>query len=821
VASPSLPFTDPVVIVALSTGIFLAVPFVAKRLRFPAVIGLIVAGAAVGPNGAGLLARDNTMVLLGTVGLLYLMLMVGLELDLPDFNRYRSRSMVFGTLSFVVPGVVGLATGLALGYSLPSSLLLASAFSSHTLLAYPSASRLGIVRNPAVTTALGGTILTEVLALVLLASVVSAAGGGIGPTFWVRLFLPFALYAALILWALPRVGRWFFRNVPSDGPAHFLFVTFALFAISYAAHWAGVEPIIGALLVGLALNRLIPEHGPLMNRIHFVGNTLFIPFFLLAVGMLVDVRALDTPAAWGFALALAAGVTLSKWAAAFAATRIFGYTRAEGWVVFGLSVPHAAGTLAIVLVGYDVGLLDQAEVNGVVLMILVTCMVGPWAVERFGREVALAEESRPHHDPGSAPRRVLIPLARPSSAEALMDLAAILRGRQSHEPLYPLIVVREGTEGAAEQVAEAEKMLSHAVVHTAGADIPVVPITRVDDNIAAGIQRAAAETRSSAVVVGWDGTRRGTQVIFGSVLDQLLEEGREMVLVARIGRPLPTTGRVVLVVPPATDRHAGFGEAARAVGLLAASVGAPVLGLAVRGDTDRMERVFAAAKPPVAATWEPVVEWAGLLPTLQERLRGDDLVVVLGARRGTLHWHPRLERLPGQLAALAADSFLVVYPPERPLAPLLEPDGIVPDHVLELHSARFEAAMAEMLGAVIQDGSTVRSLCDALVRDQREFSTEILPGVILPHVRSPQVPRPLLVLGLAPRGLRLPHLRVPARVVLLLVSPSGGAEEHLRTLAELARVLATPGGLHALIERVAPGTADELLHTPVGVIGEG
>ena len=288
VSPPSLPFTDPVLIVATATLIFLAIPLLFERVRIPGIIGLIVAGAVVGPNGLGLLARSNTIVLLGTVGLLYLMLMVGLELDLEQFARYRRRSLAFGTLSFLVPALAGAGLSAILGYGTASALLIAAVFSSHTLLAYPIASRLGIVRNAAVTTALGGTILTEVLALLLLAVVARSRGGALDAAFWAGLALPFAIYVAGVLYGLPKVGRWFFRNVSAGGSTEFVFVLAALFTTAYLAHYGGVEPIIGALLAGLALNRLIPRQGALMSRIHFAGNAFFIPFFLLSVGMLVD-----------------------------------------------------------------------------------------------------------------------------------------------------------------------------------------------------------------------------------------------------------------------------------------------------------------------------------------------------------------------------------------------------------------------------------------------------------------------------------------------------------------------------------------------------
>lgn len=811
---PTLPFTDPVLIVALATLIFLAVPILAERVRVPGVIGLIVAGAAVGPHGAGLLERDQTIVLLGTVGLLYLMLMVGLELDLHQFNRYRNRSIVFGLLSFLIPAALGLALGLTLGYAAASALLLAPAFSSHTLLAYPIASRMGIVRNEAVTTALGGTILTEILALLLLAVVAnSARGGALDLGFWLKLSVSFGVYVGAVMWGLPRLGRWFFRHA-GEGGAEFIFVLASLFTVSYLSHAAGVEPIVGALLAGLALNRLVPAHGPLMNRIHFVGNTIFIPFFLLSVGMLVNVRALNSGRAWTISIVLTLGVLAGKWAAARVVEKVFGYESDEGWVVFGLTVPHAAGTLAIVLVGYDLGLLDQTEVNGVVLMILATCLAGPWVVERYGRRVAAREEQRPY-DADAAPRRILIPLANPATAEALMDLAFVVRGRDTDEPLYPLTVAPE--EGGATEawVAEAERMLAHAVHHAAAAQVPVHPLTRVDAHVAAGIVRGIAETRSTEVVIGWDGRRTGARAIFGTVLDQLLERTRQTVLVAKLGHPLNVTRRLVVVFPPGIDRHPGFPHALSTVNRIASGIGAGMAGVVVGTQAERVQAVHAAARPQVAAEWVAVEDWGALAAWLRDSLRREDLVVLMAARRGTVAWHPRLARLPAELAGMARESFLAVYPPESqaPAERGAEPFAgtLAPDRVVQLQAETFGGALREML-APLFDAETARALAETLEASEQRFSTEIVPGVALPHARLPGLPRPVLVVGVSREGVPLPRGNRPARLIFVLVSSAERAEEHLRSLAQIAHLLADPAETSRLLERYAPQATLDWLH---------
>ncbi|HET7276355.1 MAG TPA: cation:proton antiporter [Longimicrobiaceae bacterium] len=799
---PHLPITNPVEIVALAMVIFLVVPLVFERFRVPGMIGIILAGAVVGPNGLNLLARDATIVLLGTVGLLYLMFLVGLELDLVDFNKYRNRSVVFGALSFAIPQITGTSVGLAFGYSLPSALLLGAVFASHTVLAYPIASRLGIVKNLAVTSTLGGTILTETLALLVLAVVARSIDGALGISFWVVLVGSLAVYILAVLLGVPRLGRWFFRKARSEATSEFIFVMATLFAVAFLAEIAGVEPIIGALLAGLALNRLVPEHGTLMNRINFVGSALFIPFFLLSVGMLVDVRALATLDSWILAAALAAGVIVSKGLAALATRKAFGYSAEEAWVVFGLSVPHASGTLAIVIVGFQVGLFDQAEVNGVVLTILTTSLIGPWMVEKYGRRVALKEEQKPYA-PSEAPQRILIPISNPATAEALLDLAFMMRS--SDEPIYPLMVVREMGNTTDAQVAETEKMLGHAVIHAASAEVPVVPLTRVDQNIATGIMRGIAETRTSMVVVGWDGGG-STHAIFGSVLDHLLDQVRQGMVVAKLGHPLNTTTRLVLILPALIHRHPGFHDAARNIKLIANQLGASILSLVVDGDADRYQELFNDIKPAVPTTFESAHGWGALMLDLRKRVKADDLVVAMSARRGTLPWHPKLERLPSQLAGLLPESFLIVYPGEADTSRREEiatgglPRGLVPERIVfDLPSMPFEEALERLLATGFSDRSKVRRIADLLVQSERQFSTEVRPGVIVPHARVNGLDEPLLFLGTSPAGIDFPQAREPARLIFVLLSPASRPQAHLNSLAEIARLVSNEEKVEELI----------------------
>jgi Kef-type K+ transport system membrane component KefB/mannitol/fructose-specific phosphotransferase system IIA component (Ntr-type) len=806
----SLPINDPVLIFALAMGIFLLAPLVFERLKIPGIIGLIVFGAIVGPNILGLLERDFTFELLGQVGLLYLIFLAGLELDLNRFNEYRGRSVVFGFLSFGFPMGLSVAFMPLLGFGLSASLLIGAIIGSHTLLAYPVVSRLGIVKNPAMITVIGGTLVTDTLALTVLAVVAGTLEGELNFLFWVQLFGTLALYATVVLIAIPRIGRWFFRNVPSQAPAEFIFLMVILFATAWAAQLAGAEPIIGAFLAGLTLNRLIPLNGPTMTRVRFVGNALFIPFFLLSVGMLVDPGVLtESLEVWVVAGALTVLVHLGKFLGAWSSKMLFKYDRDEGMAMFGLSSPQAAATLAVTFVGLEIGLFGEVVVNAVIVMILVTVFVGPSVVERFGKKLALKEERKPY-DPSEAPRRILIPVSNPATADALMDIAIFLRGKGSEEPLYPLMVVRGTEQGSEAQVAEAEKMLSHAVLYAAGADVPVAPLTRVDRNIATGVSRAMAETRTSIVVVGWDGRQSGSRAaVFGTVLDQLLEQTRQMVIVAKMGHPLNTTQRIVVVIPPRADRHPGFLAAAGALKTLGSEVDARFEGLVIEEDPERYQTLFQKAQPDLPMEFGGVEGWGPLLWELRTRLEPQDLVVVLSSRRGTVTWHRELEKLPAQLSSLVPESFLVVYPSEVEVevgSPELSseslPFSLEPERVVfDLPGGHYREAMKTLLASQFgEDPEILSDICDRLAVSEEEFSSEIRPGVALPHALVPDLEGPLMFLGVSPDGIRFPQCAEPVHLVFVLLGPQEERYEHLRLLTRVARIIRQAEDLEELRE---------------------
>lgn len=658
------PITNPVLVFALVATLILLAPIVMGRWRLPGMIGLLSAGAILGPNALGVLARDQSFVLFGTVGLLYIMFTAALEIDMAVLKRYRLHSLAFGLMTFAIPQTLGIVVArYLLGFDWPAAILLASMFASHTLLTYPIASRLGIARNQAVTTAVGGTIVTDTLALLVLAVIAGMTRGEVDDQFATRLTLSLSLYIAAILIGVPMLARWFFRHMARDGVAEFVFVLATVFACASLSHVAGSEPIVGAFLAGLALNRLIPHNSTLMNRIQFTGDALFIPFFLLSVGMLLDFSVfLGGFKAWLVAISMAATVLGAKWLAAEATRPLLGYSLDQARVVFGLSVPQAAATLAATLVGFEIGLFDDAVVNGAIVMILVTCFIAPVIVERHGRKLALIEEHTQRDLPGTA-QRIMVACSSTSSARPLIDLALLVRDPAQQQPIYPLTVV-EDDESAADQLVRADKMLGELAGQLASANVPAHPLTRIELNTAAGILRARRELRISHVIVGWRQRSLGTEFFFGSMVEQLLKDADYLLMAARLSEPLNTCRRIVLVVPPHVEREDGFLPGMTSIGQLARQLGVSLLVLCEKEFEPSVRKRIQAMRPLCEFKVQTMDNWSGTLRAIAEVENKDQLLIFLGVRPGGLAWRTSLGTLPDRVARrFPALNLLVAYLP--------------------------------------------------------------------------------------------------------------------------------------------------------------
>ncbi|MCT2536738.1 cation:proton antiporter [Aquibacillus koreensis] len=660
----NIPLQEPVLIFGLAVLIFLFFPILMGKLRIPSIIGPIVAGIIIGPNGLELLARDQTIELLGTVGLLFIIFIAGLELDIDGFKKYRNRSILFGLLSFSFPLILATIVGLWLGFSMPAAILLGSIVGSHTLLGFPAVSRLGITKNKAVTTALGGTLLTDTLAMLVLAVVTGVSKGNVGFSFWMTLIIATTLFAAGTLLITPYLSKWFFKSSNNEAALEFNFVMAILFVSGAIALFVGLQPIIGAFLAGLALNRYIYDHGPLMNRIRFTGNALFIPFFLLSVGMLMDLRVLATdPSAWIVTALVIGTVVVGKALASWVTSKIYGYSRNENRVIFGLSISQAAATLASTLVGYQMGLLNQQTVNAVIVMILLTCILGPYFSEKYGRKLATSQDKKVIDE--SLPERILIPLANPNTMESLLDLGFVMKkAKKTEEPLYPLTVVQKDLKQASNEVAQAERMLGHTVMYASGADVSVKLLTRVDRNIGWGIERAVTEERITTIIAGWNGASEGSKKVFGSIIDNFLEHTYQRTLITNIGQPLSTMERLILIFPNNVIFKPGFEDSISIIKDIASQLNTEVVGLVVRDQLASYEKVSERIRPGIKIDFKSVESWEALYERELDVVKANDLIILISARRGTVAWHPELEALPSKIISKKHGNLIVFYPTE-------------------------------------------------------------------------------------------------------------------------------------------------------------
>ena len=783
---------------ALVMGLLLLAPLLSARLRLPEIAGLIVAGMVVGEHGLGLFHLDITFRLLGKVGLLYLMFLAGLEINLADFQRYRKPGLVFGTLTFLIPQALGMVGArVLLRFTWPQSILLASMFASHTLIPFAAVQRFGLGRSRAATTAIGGTILTDTAALLVLAVIVrGAAGDGIGAAFWIRMALALAALVGGTLYLLPRLGEWFFRRAAPDGASEFIFVLAATFLVAYAAELAGLEPIIGAFLAGLALSPIVPGLGVLTSRLHFTGHALFIPFFLLSVGMRVDLRALVAGRdGWTVAAFMVGTVVATKWLAAHLSGRLLGYDRDETQLVFGLSVNQAAATLAAVLVGVQVGIFGEAVLNGAILMILVTCLIGPWFAERGARRLAAREDLRP-----GAPRResgrILVPLAAPVHVDAIVDMAAVLRPDRCREAMYPLHVAGEGS-GDRERVAGAERLLEGAAARAAAAAIPAIPLARLDSNVAGGILNAAAEFRADLILMGWQGRRR-TLSLLQSIPERVITHSTQAVLIFHPGPPLATVKRLWMLAPPLIEHHPGLPDMVRLARRIASRSGAKLRLVALEATRNALAALPESGLGDAASAPAAPILWSDLLLDFERSLHPDDAALLLSVRRGNLAWQPSLERKPAEwVVRWPAATWMVLYPPIGPREPdaasspdpepdpRTDADRLAPRRV-DLRSATLPDALRELLRATLSvpPGEQEGLAADLL----RAGPTPLADGIVLLHATTSLVATPRLAVGRHPAGWAIAGIDTPSVDLGVLLSPrSGSPEQHLRNLAALAR----------------------------------
>lgn len=661
-----LPLSNPVLIFSLILIIILLSPILLRKLNIPGIIGLIISGVVIGPHGLGILENNSAVDLFSTIGLLYIMFIAGLELDLNEFKVNRNRSLVFFLFTFSLPLAIGYPVCYyLLDYDFNASFLTASMFATHTLVAYPIVSRLGIAKNQAVAVTVGGTILTDTAVLIILAVIMGNHSGSLSQEFWIRLGVSLTIFMLIMFLVIPRVAKWFFRKLESEKHSHYIFVLSVVFFAAFLAEVAGVEHIIGAFMAGLALNKLIPHSSALMNRIEFIGNSLFIPFFLISVGMLVDVSViLSGPGAIIVAATLTVVALAGKWLAALFTQLSFRYSPAQRNLIFGLSSAHAAATLAVILVGYQAGILDDNILNGTIILILITCVIASFATEKAARKIRQESDDDLEElaEPGkNAAENILLPIADMDQVDKLLEFSIFIKDKKSANPVHMLSVVTNNDE-AEVNIVKARNKLEEFVKQASASETRVEVITTIDYNVPGGISRISREIMASLIVLGWPKRAGFFDKLIGEKLDIILNSTDKIIFICHLEKPLILHKRILLVVPPLAERESGFDLWMSKIGLLAQELSVPIALYCNEPTRVAIDKYAKASKLSAKITHYFFEDWEDFL-ILSRAIQDDDLLMLASARRNSVSYISILDNLPSKLEKHFADnSRVVIYP---------------------------------------------------------------------------------------------------------------------------------------------------------------
>lgn len=688
----NLPLENPVLIFSLLLFIILFAPIILNKLSIPPIIGLLIAGAVIGPYGFNLMNRDASIVLYGSVGLHYIMFLAGLEIDLAEFNKNKYRSLWFGILTFSIPMLLGTAMSYYfLKMSILPSILLASMFASHTLIAYPIASRLGITKNKSVNITVGGTMITDVAALLVLAVIIGMVKGEVGQEFWITLGVSLLIFSIIVLVIFPIGTKWFFKK-QEDHISQYIFVLAVLFLSAFMAELAGVEGIIGAFMAGLALNRLIPHTSALMNRIEFVGNALFIPIFLIGVGMLINFRIFfQGPNALIVAAAMTITATVSKYAAAYLSKLSFKFSKDEFMMMFGLSNAQAAATLAAVTIGYkiiigqnadgsEIHLLSEDVLNGTIIMILFTCTISSFAVGRAAKRIAAleAEPITENTNESSDHNRVLIPISKPELAETLINFAGMIHSKKEKTDYFSVYVITPDD-------VEALGNKSLEMIQKSGSSIDrnVEIIARHDLNAINGILYSIKEVKATELVMGMHRKKGFTDTHSGYILEQVIHETEISVILTRFTMPVNLIQKIHIVVPLNAQFERGFVNWLKRIHRLSTELKKTVTFYCNEDTFEKIQMIFKALDHNLAYDYYLFTRFDDFL-ILNSIVKRNDLLVFVSARRQSLSYNRSMEKIPNWLATYFNErNVVVIYPEQNP--------------VIEVNRRRLDGSLNEMI----------------------------------------------------------------------------------------------------------------------------
>lgn len=666
----TLPLADPVLKFLLILLIILAAPLLLNKLRIPHLLGLIIAGAIIGPHGFNLVLRDSSIILSGTAGLLYIMFLAGLEIDMADFKRNSTKSLAFGMYTFLIPMILGTVVGIwVLRFNVLTSVLLASMFASHTLIAYPIISKLGISKNKAVSITVGGTMITDTLALLVLTIIVGMATGQVNDMFWIRLGVSILIFALIVLFGFSFIGRWFFKHV-HDNISQYIFVLVMVFLGSFLAQVAGMEAIIGAFLSGLALNRLIPQSSPLMNRVEFVGNAIFIPFFLLGVGMLIDYRTFFTSfETIKVGLIMIIVATAAKYIAAWMTQKTFHLSTDQRSVIFGLSNAQAAATLAAVMVGYNVitgtdangepiRLLNESVLNGTILMILVTCTIASFAAQKGAHNIA-AQDISDKEENKKESEHILIPVSNEETVEELVNLSLAIKSPQNKNGLFALKVI-DNHHSDEKALKQSRRVLQTAVNTAAATDTRMKDLLRYDLSVSNAIASVVKEREITDLVVGLHKEKDIPAAFLGHIVESVLAESSVSTFIYKPAQPISTVRRHLIIIPELAEKEIGFNQIIFRLRNVTQNTGAATVFYGSEATLNALKKLL--AKKSGEASYIEFNDWDDFLIVFRD-IKPDDTMWIILSRKEGLSYAPAMARIPKYLNKyFQANSFVLAYP---------------------------------------------------------------------------------------------------------------------------------------------------------------
>lgn len=666
--SQYFPITSPTMIFFVVLCIILFAPIIMGKLRIPHIVGMVLAGVAVGPHGLNILAKDSSFDLFGHVGLYYIMFLAGLEMNMSNFRKNRVRTFTHGIMAFVIPMAMGFVINRSiLHYSVMTSILLASMYASHTIITYPIVMRYGLTRQRSVTIAVGATAITDTLTLLVLAIVGGMFKGEITGGFWLMLFLKIAAVFLIIMYVFPRIAKHFFHR-HEDNVAQFIFMLAMTFLGAWLMELIGMEGLLGAFLTGLALNRYVPNVSPLMLHLEFVGNAIFIPYFLIGVGMLVNVKLLFG----GLAAFHVAGVMIlvaltSKWIASLLTQKLFGMRGVERELIYGLSNAQAGATLAAVMVGYNLitpdgqRLLNDDVLNGTVILILVTCIFSSFMTERASKRIALESQAAvPEEDTGDD-EKIMVSMKHKETADTLISLATMMRNRVLNRGIVALNVVYDDTNRLKYQ-ERGRSLLEHVMKTANSTGVMVQTQVRIATNIINGIKHAFKEYNASEIIMGMHSGDEEDGKFWGEFIPGLFSGLNRQITIVRCLRPLNTIRRIQVAVPSRAEFEPGFYRWLERLARVAENLECRIQFHAKRETLSLINQYVQNRHPNVRAEYTYMAHWIDM-PKLSEGVEDDHLFVVITARKGTISYKSALERLPEELTRhFSGKSLMIIFP---------------------------------------------------------------------------------------------------------------------------------------------------------------